>query len=300
MADPRNLSFLRDELSSCQCITTLHGEKKETEKPVLRILQLLKIMVENSRKDIGRFLCLDQKRSGTQLTCTNRTESSIHFNGSDETVEVILPTVVSVNQLSVHGAVVEVCEEVAWEIFQMFECTGKKVALDNLETMVMPTEVSTTDQISPTGARVQRNRLREYEQKFTNLPEHLQLTKICSNAGLAKTVEKKRQYFTMLDGTELDRLKGSCREYTFPRSDQSSSVKRWIRGNTKIGPVLDVIVCYHEDDLCRVDLETGWKYYLAATTTSSFLLHHLGGNNPTASGQHGIGILHHGMSNRFF
>ena len=28
-------------------------------------------------------------------------------------------------------------------------------------------------------------------------------------------------------------------------------------------------------------------------------LHHLGGNHPTAGGQHGIGILHHGMSNRF-
>ena len=29
-------------------------------------------------------------------------------------------------------------------------------------------------------------------------------------------------------------------------------------------------------------------------------LHHLGGNHPTAGGQHGIGILHHGMNNRFF
>ena len=30
------------------------------------------------------------------------------------------------------------------------------------------------------------------------------------------------------------------------------------------------------------------------------LLHHPGGNHPTAGGQHGTGILHHGMSNRFF
>ena len=29
-------------------------------------------------------------------------------------------------------------------------------------------------------------------------------------------------------------------------------------------------------------------------------LHHLGGNHLTAGGQHGIGILHHGMNNRFF
>ena len=71
------------------------------------------------------------------------------------------------------------------------------------------------------------------------------MTKLCSNASLAKTVEK-RQFFMTLDDDQLDRLNGSCREYTLPRSDQSSQVKGWIRGNTKIGPVLDVTVCYHQ------------------------------------------------------
>ena len=75
----------------------------------------------------------------------------------------------------------------------------------------MPPEVSTTDQISPTDARVHGNLLREYEQRFVNILEHLQLTKLCSNAGLAKTVEKGH-YLTTLDDTELDRLKGSYRE----------------------------------------------------------------------------------------
>ena len=41
-------------------------------------------------------------------------------------------------------------------------------------------------------------------------------------------------------------MKGSCREYTLPRSEESSRVRGWIRGNTKIGPVLDVKVCYHQ------------------------------------------------------
>ena len=103
--------------------------------------------------------------------------------------------------------------------------TGKRVAPDNLETMVIPSEVSTTDQISPTNARVQGNLLREYEPKFANLPVHLDLPNLCSNAGLANTIEKG-QYFTTLDDTELDRPKASCREYTLPRCDQSSKVKR--------------------------------------------------------------------------
>ena len=69
------MSNSREELSSCQCITTLYGEKKETEKPVLRILLLLQIILGNSRKDIGRFLGLDQKRSGSELTCTSQMEN---------------------------------------------------------------------------------------------------------------------------------------------------------------------------------------------------------------------------------
>ena len=39
---------------------------------------------------------------------------------------------------------------------------------------------------------------------------------------------------------------GSCREYTLPRDDQLSKVKGWTRGNTKIGPVLEVAVSYHQ------------------------------------------------------
>ena len=40
-------------------------------------------------------------------------KSSIHFNGSDDTVKVVLRTIISVNQLSIYGAVADMCEELA-------------------------------------------------------------------------------------------------------------------------------------------------------------------------------------------
>ena len=89
---------------------------------------------------------------------------STDFKGSDEIVEVIPRTVISVNQLSVYGTVAEMCGELAWEIFKNSKGTEKPVALENLETMVMPPEVSTTNQTSQAGAGVQVNLLREYEQ----------------------------------------------------------------------------------------------------------------------------------------
>ena len=36
----------------------------------------------------------------------------------------------------------------------------------------------------------------------------------------------------------------ACREYTLPRDEKSSDPKGWIRGNTKIGPVLEVTTGY--------------------------------------------------------
>ena len=36
----------------------------------------------------------------------------------------------------------------------------------------------------------------------------------------------------------------ACREYTLPRDEKSTDPKGWIRGNTKIGPVLEVTTTY--------------------------------------------------------
>ena len=81
--------------------------------------------------------------------------------------------------------------------------------------------------------------VRMCKQQLANLPDHPQLTKLCSNVGITKTVAR-RQYFTTLDCAELDKLCGSCREYTLPRDSAASKVKGWIRGKKKIGPALGV------------------------------------------------------------
>ena len=36
----------------------------------------------------------------------------------------------------------------------------------------------------------------------------------------------------------------ACREYILPRDEKSTDPKGWIRGNTKIGPVLEVSTSY--------------------------------------------------------
>ena len=57
-------------------------------------------------------------------------------------------------------------------------------------------------------------------------------------AGFISVVEVG-QYFMTEDNGEQFYAK-ACREYTLPRSDESSQPKGWIQGNTRIGPVLEI------------------------------------------------------------
>ena len=160
---------------------------------------------------------------------------------SEDTIELIFHTVMSVNQLSVCGVVADLCEELAINSRR----TGEPAATENLESMVLPTEFHIANPIAQTDAEVQGNLLREYEQKFAELTEQQKLTELCSNAGFWKNIERG-QIFITPDDDAPDETKGSCRECTLPRSEESSRVRGWILGNTKIGPVVDVNVCHHQ------------------------------------------------------
>ena len=47
-----------------------------------------------------------------ELRSKEHGKKSVHFNGSNENIELLLRTVISANQLSVYGAVAKLCNEV--------------------------------------------------------------------------------------------------------------------------------------------------------------------------------------------
>ena len=51
------------------------------------------------------------------------------------------------------------------------------------------------------------------------------------------------QYFVTRDAGEFQQTV-ACREYTLPRDDKASQPKGWIRGNMRIGPVLEVTTSF--------------------------------------------------------
>ena len=114
----------------------------------------------------------------------------IHFNGGDETIELILRTLIFVSQLSMYGAAADLCKELARD-----SSAGKPAADESLGSMVIPTEFLTACTVSQTDADVQGNLLRETSRNSQN-PEQQKLTKLCSNAGFSKNTDKRQFFIT--------------------------------------------------------------------------------------------------------
>ena len=125
----------------------VRGEQGDTEKCVQ-----LRIMLANSCPDVGHPWDLDQRRNGTKLALKNGTEwdkiaevmmlclhseschptyratsalgrgelrsegkgqKSFQYNYSEETIVLILRTIISVNQLSIYGTASDSCKELS-------------------------------------------------------------------------------------------------------------------------------------------------------------------------------------------
>ena len=86
--------------------------------------------------------------------------------------------------------------------------------------------------------------LQRYGERNEKLSQQDRLSKFCMDTGFLNVVEIG-QYFMTKDTAEFSQFTDAvaCREYTLPRDEETSEPKGWIRGNTKIGPVLEVATC---------------------------------------------------------
>ena len=87
--------------------------------------------------------------------------------------------------------------------------------------------------------------MQKNQERVERRSQQNRVIKICTDAGFLTTVDIG-QYFMTKDTDEFLQFAESvaCREYTLPRDEKSSDLKGWIRGSTKIGPVLEVTTSY--------------------------------------------------------
>ena len=165
-------------------------------------------------------------RATTPLS-TNKLKSkghgklSIHFAADQETIETIFRIFVSANQLSLYGAVANMCDECESlhdRSGQPDMVMGQSIVLSEIKTEV-PLE---NDIPSHQNLLLQRS-----EERIESLSQTDKVSKFCMDAGFISVVEIG-QYFMTKDNGEQFYAK-ACREYTLPRSDGSSQPKGWIQ-----------------------------------------------------------------------
>ena len=175
------------------------------------------------------------------LTSKGGGKLSLHFCADEKTIETVFRTISSVNQLSIYGAVSDLCEE--------YSCcqtrTVRLVVAEQSDPLFAPADFLITTPTPSIEIPAQENLLQKHKECVENLPQPDHLLKICTDAGFLKTVEVGKYFMTKHTDEFLQFAEPvTCREYTLPRNDKSTDPKGSIQGNTKIGPVLEVTTSY--------------------------------------------------------
>ena len=172
------------------------------------------------------------------LKSKGRGKLSIHFAADQDTIDTIYRIILSVNQLSVYGAVAAVCEEFEGHQDRSGEpeiLMGQSIVLGEVKAETpLHNENPMNDQII----------WQQYIQQVESLSPENKVSKFCKEAGFMRVVEVG-QYFVTKDTGDFRQFRSvACREYTLPRDDPASQPKGWIQGNMRIGPVLEVTTSF--------------------------------------------------------
>ena len=180
----------------------------------------------------------------TSPLCRGRLKSkghgklSIHYCADQKTIETIFPITAFANQLSLYGAVANMCEEFEFHqdrSGQLDVLMGQSIVLSDIKAEVP---------LQNDDPAYQNLLLQRIEERIKSLSQTDKVSKFCMDAGFVHVVEVG-QYFMTKDTGDFTKFHTvACREYTLPRSGESSQPKGWIQGNTKVGPVLEVTTSY--------------------------------------------------------
>ena len=163
---------------------------------------------------------------------------SIHFAADQETIETIFRIIVFANQLSLYGAVANMCEECE----SLHDRSGQPDVV--MGQSIVLSEIKAEVLLENDDPAYQKFLLQRYEERIKSLSQTNGVSKFCMDAGFLSVVEIG-QYFMTNDTGDLTQINTvACREYTLPREEEASQPKGWIQGNTKFGPVLEIATSY--------------------------------------------------------
>ena len=163
---------------------------------------------------------------------------SIHFTSDYSTIETIFRIIVSANQLSLYGAVANMCEE-----FETHQDRSGELDVLMGQSIVL-SEIKAEVPLQNENPSYHQIRWQQYQERIKLLSQESKVSKFCMDAGFVHVVEVGQYFVTKDTGVFRQFRAVACREYTLPRDDESSQPIGWIQGNTRIGLVLEVPTSY--------------------------------------------------------
>ena len=172
------------------------------------------------------------------LKSKGRGKLSFHFAADQDTIDTIYRIILSVNQLSIYGAVATICEE--FESHQ--DGSGEPDVL--MGQSIVIGEIKAEVLLQNENPMNHQILWQQYIERIESLSPESKVSKFCKEAGFMRVVEVG-QYFVTKDTGSLGQFCSvACREYTLPRDDPASQPKGWIQGNIRIGLVLEVTTSF--------------------------------------------------------
>ena len=186
-----------------------------------------------------------------QLKSKGKGKVSIHFSADPDTADTIYRIILSVNQLSIYGAVAAICDEYEGHP----DSTGEPVILEG-QSIVLG-EVKAEALLHNENPMNDQIIWQQNIQQVESLSQENKVSKFCQEAGCMRVIEVG-QYFVTKDTGDFTQFRSvACREYTLPRDDPASQPKGWIQRNMRIGPVLEVTTsCQHFKDGIEIRIES--------------------------------------------
>ena len=116
---------------------------------------------------------------------------SIHFCANEGTIETVFRTIISVNQLSIYGAVSDLCEKNK----SCHVRTGRLVLVGQSDPLFVPSSVMKTSTPS-TDDLAQEDLLQKYQERVDKLSQQNREIKFCTDAGFLTTVDVGQYFMT--------------------------------------------------------------------------------------------------------
>ena len=173
-----------------------------------------------------------------QLKSKGHGKLSIHFAADEHTIETIFRIILSVNQLSVYGAMANICEEV--EAHQ--DGSGEPDVL--MGQSIVLVEIKAEIPLQNENSSNHQFLWQQYMERIESFSPESKVSRFCMEAGLKRVVEVGQYFMTKDTGDFRHFLSVVCREYTLPRDYPASQPKKWIQGSMRIGPVLEVTTSF--------------------------------------------------------